>query len=1028
VRPPLRVFISSRTTQSASERRAAAEAIADLAREGFSFVEIRAEELPAEASSPQRACLEKVRECDVFLGIFGKEVSEPVLEEYQEALAGAKPCLLFIEEVERKPEQRELLARITEWSTGHFVHPFSNPDELKYEIARALRSLIETFLPGYLERLVEELENLPLLPIERRALTIGDLAPRVLVEHRETGGGPGKEKRLTWLSPGEALARHERWILVGPGGSGKTTTLRSLAHSLAREGLAGGSSEDSGPIPVLLRLSARRGDLLTQVATALEVQGLRCDPSLVRSWLQQRRVVLLLDGLDEVSDPRLLVAEIEDLVRLCPRTRLVLASRPGARGLSSLPYPVLQLDRLDDRGMAKLFAVHLGRERGDELYQTLASANLLDPFRQPLMAWFAALAFRDPEEPILPGRGALYRRVIERDWLGQWEAERAGGPPSADLEMRVECLARLGREMVERNSNTIETMEAERLCREALGPRREGVAPGVLLGELCELRLLEKSERGFAFWHASFRDYFAAVWLERHFRLTGIALLTWQENWHEALIFLVSLLDDKRAARVLRHLFFLTRWANVAGSLGYAWGPNRLFLLLRCLINVAGHETLKDRFIDLIARIPERYFHLGFATAPVHSPYFSHGVETVYAQFYTQAGELRTVKSFEYLQKSVPQRYRVLGLARSGRPDALAVLVDEFRRTDEKDLLADWLTARVLLEFPPDALLKEVQTFFQTEDLETRRRLLDAINSAVSWSRKTEPPVLPNNEEWVDFLTEIFLNEEEETSQTAMSILRKMGRDLEVLPERAENTLLATMGEMEPALRSTALRGLIYSETARSLEAIIRAVDDKDPAVQLTALHALHYRDTAGFPTHVARVVEKASAAHAEADTLFSSARILLAGRGMETPELERSTLLVAGALAGEGGLRLLSVQALLTLRCEAAVPVLKHVFRKDEAVFVRKWALIALVYILEDRAEPVLEEAIGSAESALRAEAIRSVAFHLSPELLERWMPRLEILHEEDPNESVRREAGVALVHWQNRSTRHPEGSAGRR
>lgn len=867
-----------------------------------------------------------------------------------------------------------------------------------------------------------------MLPIERRALTIGDLAPRVLVEHRE--GGSDREKGPTWLSPGEALARYERWILVGPGGSGKTTTLRSLAHGLAKEGLAGGSPENSGPIPVLLRLSVRRGDLLTQVAMALEIRGLRCDPSLVRSWLQQRRVVLLLDGLDEAGDPRLVVAEIEDLVRLCPRARLVLASRPGARGLSSLPYPVLELDRLEDRGLAKLFAVHLGRERGDELYQALASANLLDPFRQPLMAWFAALAFRDREEPILPGRGALYRRVIEKDWLGKWESQRAGGPPSTDLEMRIECLARLGREMVERNSNVLETVEAERLCREALGPRREAVAPGKLLAELCALRLLEKSERGFAFWHASFRDYFAAVWLEHHFRLTRIAFLTWKESWHEALIFLVSLLDEKRAARVLRHLFFLLRWANLAGAFRKAWGPNRLFLLLRCLINVAGHEALKDRFIGLIARIPQDYLYVGYATVPVHNPYVSEG-EKAYAQFYTQVGELRTAKSFEYLRRSVRQRYRVWGLARSGRQDSIAVLLDEFRHNEEKDLLADGLTARVLLGFPSGALLRELQVFFQTAEQQACSRLMDAFLSAapLAQSGGPEPAVLPNDEAWVDFFTNLTLREDDaEIRSDALSILTRMNGGF-WLPERAEPTFLAVLAEpSEPTLRLNALSALIRSKSARSLAALYQALEDEDHRMQLTALFGLHRRDRANFPAHVAGVIERIILSEdEEVPAVLSVLQSTLAKRGLKPPGLERAAILICGAFGGGESLRILSVRALLSLKLEATVPFLEHIFRKDDAGSVRGWALIALEYFLGDRVAPLIDEALASTDATLRAEAIQT-AFRLSLELLERWVPQFELLSQADPDESVRQEARVALIRWDDLSKGRPEGSTGRR
>jgi hypothetical protein len=110
--------------------------------------EVMAEDFGAKPHSSQVACLQGVRDSDIYIGVLGqrygfvtqsgKSVTE---EEFDEARRRGRPVLVFVQNVQRDPDQQRFFDRIGNYEEGFFVKFFENPQELQTKITTSLHDL-----------------------------------------------------------------------------------------------------------------------------------------------------------------------------------------------------------------------------------------------------------------------------------------------------------------------------------------------------------------------------------------------------------------------------------------------------------------------------------------------------------------------------------------------------------------------------------------------------------------------------------------------------------------------------------------------------------------------------------------------------------------------------------------------------------------------------------------------------------------------------------------------------------------------
>ncbi len=283
---------------------------------------------------------------------------------------------------------------------------------------------------------------------------------------------PGERHRLSaretvtteTVTAEEALASYQRLVVLGDPGCGKTTFLRYLALIYAKDMAEGDGLvrkalgiKEPERLPILLLLRQFGRFLQTQPDNGADGHGLLLDfllkscasdriqlpEDFFDAYLREGRAVILLDGMDEVADPksRQRVARlVESFTRTYDRCRYVVTSRiVGYTGTARLGEAyalttVLDFTRQDIAQFLtvwnRLIAV---AEKGDNAsaiaYAESQSGQLLQAIDgnprirelaiNPLLLTVIAMVHRDRVK--LPDRRAeLYAEAVDV-LLGKWE-------------------------------------------------------------------------------------------------------------------------------------------------------------------------------------------------------------------------------------------------------------------------------------------------------------------------------------------------------------------------------------------------------------------------------------------------------------------------------------------------------------------------------------------------------------------------------------------------------------------------------
>jgi hypothetical protein len=406
-------------------------------------------------------------------------------------------------------------------------------------------------------------------PIESiyTALRARRLSPRRAAAQREHE----KDETVPWapvapLHLSELLPGSPRLLIVGAPGSGKTTFLHMIAAMAARDrrgdACPGGETwskqylgldESWGRrLPVFVRLSrvadelrAKSGpehpDDRTRLLRAIEAEYPGPTRERWETALRSGEAALLLDGLDEVADPKLrgrLWNVFRDAVTEWRETPVVVTSRPfGTKAVLELgfeaaevePFDAKEIDEFTRRWVAALhrlpWEAPLGAEA--EAYRRLLRDAILERREirrlaaNPVMLTCLCVVHHNEKKALPEGRGQVYKAVIT--WLikarSPLRAEQGYSDELARKAFRALALALMGPGKGERKHVEVAMDEAAKAVEgvfarerpESKAAERQRTAEAWLRFECEGSHIVEEvgAER-LRFWHPTFLEYLAA--------------------------------------------------------------------------------------------------------------------------------------------------------------------------------------------------------------------------------------------------------------------------------------------------------------------------------------------------------------------------------------------------------------------------------------------------------------------------------------------------------------------------------------
>ncbi|MEO1147872.1 MAG: NACHT domain-containing NTPase [Cyanobacteria bacterium J06638_22] len=325
----------------------------------------------------------------------------------------------------------------------------------------------------------------------------------------------------------EAVERHDKLLILGKPGAGKTTFLKWLALQCN----AGQLHPHRVPLFVTLKEFAEASgqpDLLSFIAnqwTACEVENA---PAAVKQLLQAGRAVILLDGLDEVrsDDHDRVLKTIRQTARQFDANQFVMTCRIAAREYTFEQFTEVEVADFDDEQITDFSQKWFQPKdpiKAAEFPKALESQpNLQELATNPLLLTLLCLVFEE-RAGFPANRSELYQEgvdVLLKKWDAKRNIKRDEVYKQLSLQRKEDLLSQIACTAFERSEYFLKQKFVEEEIRDYIrNLPKANLAPDALqLDSEVVLRaieaqhglLVERARGIYSFSHLTFQEYFTA--------------------------------------------------------------------------------------------------------------------------------------------------------------------------------------------------------------------------------------------------------------------------------------------------------------------------------------------------------------------------------------------------------------------------------------------------------------------------------------------------------------------------------------
>jgi energy-coupling factor transporter ATP-binding protein EcfA2 len=356
----------------------------------------------------------------------------------------------------------------------------------------------------------------------------------------------------------EAVRKHQRLLVLGKPGAGKTTFLKHTALYALEDKLR------VKRVPVFVSLkdwSDSNMELLAYITKQFDICAFPQAREFVERLLEMGDALLLFDGLDEVTvDPARAVTDIRDFADKYDNCQYILSCRIAAYNYVFERFVEVEVADFDEKQIARFVANWFAAQPNKGA--ACSAAIQRDPAIQelaslPLLLALLCLAFDEAME-FSANKAELYTEAVEA-LLKRWDSTRAISRDVAyqklTLKEKQTMLSRIAIETFEAEKYFLTRTQLTKQIAEYLdhlpeSRKEHGTdADSVLRAIIAQHGLFFERAKGlYSFLHLTFQEYFAARYIVEHQGKRAVDRLLQQcwdvPRWREVILLTAGLLAE----------------------------------------------------------------------------------------------------------------------------------------------------------------------------------------------------------------------------------------------------------------------------------------------------------------------------------------------------------------------------------------------------------------------------------------------------------------------------------------------------
>lgn len=328
--------------------------------------------------------------------------------------------------------------------------------------------------------------------------------------------------------------------LIGEPGSGKTTTLQSVAFQRAKEILDLGYINQNQPVFIKANIYHRKFGFKKQITELLGI-----NPSEFDSLIQNGEILILIDGINEIPELEyeFAVKEIKQLINRFPEINLVLSSRKYGF-LNHFNIPVYELLPLTDEMIISYLEKNLPQslDANNHLRNFLYSnSQLMELARNPLLLQMLSKILFTGNLPT--NQGQLFKQFT--DWIISREEQKKTTKSQKLLFEKI--LSVIGYKI--RLSGKLYSHKTEILqwISDSLSSWNSNENVDKIFSYILDIHILEvDKDANIRFFHEQILEYYCSLELINLYLNNKIKIerISEKTNWFESIILMAGLIDD----------------------------------------------------------------------------------------------------------------------------------------------------------------------------------------------------------------------------------------------------------------------------------------------------------------------------------------------------------------------------------------------------------------------------------------------------------------------------------------------------